>query len=685
MATVRHNLLLFPTLAILGIASAAFAWAQDKSAPPIPDRSRVVAEPGSDSILVDQVPDRQRPPKPQDSVPSKPANPPKRLPPVNDLATPHAVVPHRLEGEYSQRKQSAATKPLDPSPQPVIDDENVLLPMSERGLGGLLDPVTPAITGPAVESSAGAISEPEPRGVTVVPQPQIEMSNEQVATPPTPAPVPQLPAEALPSEIGEPESRGVVVVPQPQIEMPNEEVAAPRSTPAPQFKPRVYSDILPQALRGNEASESGDVVESGDKISAEAIAVEPVPQTPLAAEPIVAEPIAPGAPSRVPAPAGSLPVIDRVIQEPSMATPLPALPHVVQGSWSPWWQSQVQTGCHLDDPEKVAVDLNQLITIALHHSPLLEIIRHDAQSLQSGGYPLSRLTLRYGRPRPAGCDPSLVPEQIFLARHRTSAQSGDTCSQTADHLLQIADAYWNVYRLRGLVAIGQRHHDAALALYEQAAVQHGTASDRQRFVMVEATIRQRRANLNSLRIALKQAQNELAYLVSVPGWQNDIELMPQDVPCQCDLQRNETQELELALTQRAEVQAAIGRLGPAGMHAEHQFASSRNRPSMQGDLRASQELEVVMDLVRLDVKDAMLKLRGNFAQMRLESETADKIAEELAVLNSQVEGLQVQQLLEAQERLQIAESNFLNSLARYNVAILQLRRANGTLFVETPL
>lgn len=92
-----------------------------------------------------------------------------------------------------------------------------------------------------------------------------------------------------------------------------------------------------------------------------------------------------------------------------------------------------------------------------------------------------------------------------------------------------------------------------------------------------------------------------------------------------------------------------------------------------------------MDLVRLDVKDAMLKLRGNFAQMRLESETADKIAEELAVLNSQVEGLQVQQLLEAQERLQIAESNFLNSLARYNVAILQLRRANGTLFVETPL
>ncbi|WP_417746433.1 TolC family protein [Rosistilla oblonga] len=602
MAIVRPTILLIPTATVLVIAGATLAWTQDESAPP---RSNplVVSEPGTGSILVEEVPDRKRPVVPPPVSPPQGSSVPRRLPPVNDLATPHVVVPHRLEGEYSRRKEAAGASDIDSKPVPAIE---------------LPDPAVAPANPPA-----------------------------NVETRPLPAAADQV--------------RDKSVTPQMS---PNQEVQ-PQSAPLPR-KPRVFSEILPKALREGEPTES----ETYRPMS-------PAPTAnPLATEPRGAEPIQPGMPLVEPLPASPVspqPARGCVIQEPIGGQPM-ASPAVSTTQWTPWWQADVQTGCHLDDPQKVAVDLDQLITIALQHSPLLEVVRLDEVLPRHGGYPVSQLTLRYSRPRLPGCDPTLSSELVFVARHRTSASPSDTCAETADFLLQIADAYWNVYRLRALVAIAQRHHDAALALYEQSTRQYASESDRQRFVTVEATIRQRRADANAMRIELKQAQNELAFLVSVPGWQKDIELMPQDVPCQCELSRSEATELELALAERAEVKAAIARLGSVG------------RQSIAVDARASQELEVVMDLVRLDVKDAMLKLRGNFAQMRLEAETAEKVMEELAVLRANgAETHNIAAMLEAQERLRTAESNYVTALARYNVAILQLRRADGQLFVETPL
>ncbi|QDS86504.1 hypothetical protein EC9_06680 [Rosistilla ulvae] len=628
MATLRHSILLIPTATILVIAGATLAWTQDKSGPqrinPL-----VVSEPRAGSILVEEVPDRQRP-----AIPPPVSRPqPKRLPPVNDLATPHVVVPHRLEGEYSIRKESAAANQTNQKPVPAIEQAD--------------------------------------EAVLPVPQPAVE--NRPLQIPGRGGNALQEPADAAPQSrelpraaAEEPPATGGIEPPQPQIESDS----LGRSPSPSQPKSRVLSELLPQTLRSDGPAET---------VESETIQREMLPSEPLQAEPIDlgVRQTEPRGGSAVESPGAK----GHVIQEPIGGQAAPA-PGAVWARWSPWWQDQVQTGCHLDDPQKVAVDLDQLITIALQHSPLLEIVRLDGMLPQTGGYGMSRLTLRYGRPQTPGCDPTLMSEQIFIARHRTAASRSDTCAKTADMLLQIADAYWNVYRLRGLVAIGQRHHDAALALYEQSSGQYASERDRQRFVKVEATIRQRRADVNSTRISLKQAQNELAFLVSVPGWQKDIELMPQDVPCECDLQRSESTELELAMSQRAEVQAVLQHLQSLGPQSQHQLASSRFPQPSVAELRASQELEVVMDLVRLDVKDAMLKLRGNFAQMRLEAETAEKVVEELAVLggNSSIEAI-----LEAQDRLRTAESNYLNSLARYNVAILQLRRASGLLFVETPL
>ncbi|QDV67362.1 hypothetical protein Poly24_10570 [Rosistilla carotiformis] len=608
MATVCRPIVLIQMLVVLAVAGATLAWAQGQASP-VRSNPLVVSEPDAGSILVDDVPDRQRPIVSPPAARSEPTVTPQRLPPVNDLQTPHAVVPHRLEGEYSIRKQSGADSGINQKPIPAIERTD-----AQETL-----PPPPAVEVPAIPSRRNRFAED-----VLPPSRQIE-------------------------------------TPQPQIDEPVE----PRQPDPTWDKPRVYSDMLPQVLRSGE---------SNDALSNSAESNAP----PMRADPIGKATLTPSSQfgdSSVP-----LPAKERVIQEPVGDFPL-ASPVGASLPWSPWWQTQVQTGCHLDDPQKVAVDLDQLITIAMQHSPLLEILRLDGTVPQHGGSDLSCLTLRYSRPSPPGCDPTLNSELVFVARHRTAAFRGDTCAKTADMLLQIADAYWNVYRLRGLVAIGQRHHDAALALYEQSSRQFASEHDRQRFVMVEATIRQRRADVNSKRIALKQAQNELAFLVSVPGWQNEIELMPQDVPCECDLQRNETQELERALVQRAEVRAAIARLESYGPAAQHQLVNSRIPTLPTAGAQASQELEAVMDLVRLDVKDAMLKLRGNFAQMRLEAETAEKVAEELAVIGDG----DVAAKLEAQDRLQTAESNYITALTRYNVAILQLRRANGLLFVETPL
>ena len=637
------------SLILITIVGVAVAWAQEKDGDSQTERSvpqrlpapPVVPAPNTDSILVDEVPDRERtkkqavPPK-RNSVPEKtpaagkpssgsPPALPQRLPAINDLQTPYESVPHILKGEYSTRKPDpSSSNDRRPVPPIEVDNENSVLPIPQPALRDrvLREPPHSTPDEPSGDDQ-GAVAEPD--GGAKSPAPEIDIEHDG-------------------------------------------------KSPAAPTKPRSMSKLLPQALRTPDNPEHSDG-QVEEIVTPESGEIELLPSKDANKEKNIANTEPPG----------------RVIEEPSNPDDLhtPAMSHerpteswtIVEDEsrwedWQPWWQEDVRSACHLEDPEKVAVTLHQLMSIALHHSPILELIRLDQIPLGSPSPGVSQFTLCYtGSICASDGLPSEAP-LVFYARARTT-NSGDASVQTSDTLLRIAQAYWNLHRLRGHVSVLQRSLDRALEL-QQMAIERGIDIRIDPHAAVLATtIRQRRASVNAKRIDLKKIQNKLAFLVSVPGWQNEIELMPQDVPCQGLPKVDETHQTDLALLHRHEVQAALAHLN-----------SNAVRRSTMLNAVATQDLELTTDRVRLDVKDAILTLRGNFAQMRLQQEAAIKATRESEALKSLAASTSVIEfaaILHAQETRVLAEQRYIDAEVGMTFAALQLRRATGTLLAQSKI
>ncbi|MEZ6086726.1 MAG: hypothetical protein R3C05_01575 [Pirellulaceae bacterium] len=529
--------------------------------------------------------------------------------------------------------EQAGDDPRLPNPQPEIEGRVLREPSGAQAPeNDASEPRTPPSTDTVPDLDS-------PRDLQNTPQPPIE--NEEAA--------------------------GEASLPQPLSTSEPEE--SPADLPAPST--RIPSQMLPKALR--------------DRMSASAESAQPQRETlqptkPDNGEASPLEVIETPSRSTEDAAISPLPPRDqaahRVIQEPVPLdhSPAPQSAFMTSPAWQPWWHPQVASSVLLTDPETATISLRQLMTLALRHSPLLEMIRLDELMHADESAGIAKWNLRCGCQNNSTCLSCGGDVHTFFVRCR-SAGTEIAAAQTADALLKIATSYWQVYRLRGRVCIAERSLHRAIEL--QAACRRVDARSTTTLEVAAPTwaIQQRQAEVNAARHYLMKAQNELAFLVSVPAWHNNIELLPSDLPFNQLPSLDESHQMEHAISHRHEIQAALSNLHSQSVQQSELL-----------NARATQDWELITDRVRLEVKNAIVKLHGGFTQMQLQRDAADKATQELNLLAAErsshgADGTAL--LLQTQEKLQRAEERYLDAQVDLHVATFELRHATGTLLSAT--
>ena len=354
----------------------------------------------------------------------------------------------------------------------------------------------------------------------------------------------------------------------------------------------------------------------------------------------------------------------------------------------------------------------------------------------------SRFTFRYDQPLLRDGGQIVNMGRVYIAQFNAEATAQDAQSQIAELLLAVAREYWDVYQARSKLAIRDKNYREAVKVVEKVTEQAAIDAGPQLIAFAAARAAQRRGEVIDARTELQRQQNQLNAVVSVNNWEQPAELMPQDIPFNDHLPVDETAELQLALTSRAEVAAAMDRIQAAtvakqittrqllprlamfmeltasGIDGNFDVADAwtdqfdtgaptyrlglnferpvGNNTAMARDRRASlelqrftQDLERVTDLIKLEVKNAVTELKGSQSQLELYGNAATRAANEIQLIEKRrwlyperkrVSSLYLRELLDAQDRLAESESRYVDAQVAYSFGILQLRRANGSLF-----
>ena len=344
---------------------------------------------------------------------------------------------------------------------------------------------------------------------------------------------------------------------------------------------------------------------------------------------------------------------------PRAYVPPPILQYSEVAQWTPWWDEPLGRVSLLNSPT-IRVNLQELMNLSLRNSPVVHAAREAMQCGDCG-----------------------------RSKARVDAM-----------LYAVAQGYWETYRLRGVVVVRERLYQDALDICRQLKVIVGNDDDLT--VLAVSSARERLANLAAAHQALRKSQNKLASVVSIPNWEQELEMLPMDSPYCRPYRIDEAAELHNALSRRSELQGLMRSIQatsyrhPVGhrdmSHSKsrplRRYRSSNSVAPIQVHSFVSPELEEISDKIKLEVKNAIVRIVGSYETMRRFSHAAQASAQEVATLQARCDAcsgstndlpLLIRDLLDAQSRLANIEQRFVSAQANYSAAILELRRANGTI------
>ena len=281
------------------------------------------------------------------------------------------------------------------------------------------------------------------------------------------------------------------------------------------------------------------------------------------------------------------------------------------------------------------------------------------------------------------------------------------------------------------------------AIFETLRARQEIDTQGTQLVTASSALENRRADLIRARTAVANAETRLRGLINAPelGNSDQIEIIPAEPPAMHFYQTNLQQEVQKSIQNRPEIQAAIQqvkagatRLGVAqhellpvlnlvtqgfanGLRGSNDFTGafvdqfSDGRPSYSVGLQY--ELPIGNRLAKARLcrrKHELAQLEDQYARAieavqtevdiavrELNTAFQETVAKERALAAAEAEantieqrwlrqvdgngsaGLNLESLLRAQERVTAAEREYAESILTYNLAMVTLKRANGTL------
>ncbi|MEM9942417.1 MAG: TolC family protein [Planctomycetota bacterium] len=356
----------------------------------------------------------------------------------------------------------------------------------------------------------------------------------------------------------------------------------------------------------------------------------------------------------------------------------------------------------------------------------------------------ARLTLSFTQPLLRGRGEQFNTGLNVLARIDVDVAEAQFLETLQDQLLRISEAYWNLYLQRAILAQKVKLYSTTVEIEQRIQARLNLDASKPSAASAKSAVTSRRSDLILARASVANAESQLKALVNARILDEavDVELIPTEPEIVIESPVELKTELETAVVNRGNIQAALKNLTAAGVR--HDLAKQELLPVLNmvtdfylmglegeselgkawinqfkqgapsysvgfnyewqiGNRAASARLE----RQQLELAQLTHQYRRELAAVRAEVEIAARnLAASRASIFARYEAVQTAQLevdsltarwsldlqrnqsnslalitlLQSQERLNQAEEAYMVSIIQYKLDVLRLRKANGTLF-----
>ena len=357
----------------------------------------------------------------------------------------------------------------------------------------------------------------------------------------------------------------------------------------------------------------------------------------------------------------------------------------------------------------------------------------------------SRIALSYTQPLMRGRGKVYNESLTVLACIDTDIAGEEFQRQLQSHLLEVVRAYWGLYLERGTFAQKARAFERAESIYQRLKRRANIDAFNSQLISAEAEMKSRRSELKRSTMAVLNAEDRIRSLVNDPSLEsNDLELVPIDTPALWPSPISMEEALATAVQYRPEVNQALKQIQAAcvrvnmsknelmpvlnlvtetyvsGLRGDGRFDQSwtdqfdRGEPSyaigLQFEIplgnRAARarhqrrhlevrqlrsQYETTVQTLKLETRVAVRELETSFDELDTKRTALDAMLAKTSYIQRRWELLPgegrsgsfvLEDLLAAQSQLSRAENDYLTSLVTYNLAVMNLKRATGTLLQQ---
>ncbi len=359
----------------------------------------------------------------------------------------------------------------------------------------------------------------------------------------------------------------------------------------------------------------------------------------------------------------------------------------------------------------------------------------------------SRLELNYTHPLMNGAGRYYNRSRIVLAEIDSRRSRAEVMSLLQDHLLQVTESYWDLYRARSRYIQRVTLTQAAEQVLEMLTGRGELDVLNRQVLRAKAEVAKRRSEIARAATQIKNAESQLRVLVNDPALMQAAELTPLVSPLLARVEVSLADSLGTALVHQPEIVQAIRtldatsvRLGVArnellpkldllmstyvaGLEGGARSLSAWNNQFIDGrpgfsvgllwempqgnraarareDRRrfelqqASSQFEYTVETSLTVVEIAVREVNTSYQEMVGRYHTILAAAEETAYLSDRYSllpgvndsaTLLLEDLLAAQERQADEEAAFVDSQINYSLSLVRLRKGMGTLLLTEPI
>ncbi len=371
--------------------------------------------------------------------------------------------------------------------------------------------------------------------------------------------------------------------------------------------------------------------------------------------------------------------------------------------------------------------------------------QNNSQFLIPNPQSTTQLELRYTQPLLHGRGKCYNESRIVLAQLHTEISSDELAAALEEHLVQVTEAYWELYRARAEYFQRQKLIDSARSTLEIVEARAEVDVERRQVLRTRAAVASRTSEIIRAGTMIRNAEAQLRLLVNDPTLVNaeGREFAPTEPPLMDALPVNMADSLSTALQYRPdisrsirEVRAAATRLGVArnevlpkldfvastyvaglagGTRVAESFGTQfdegrpsysvgllfemplGNRGQLAQEERRRWELSQAMGQFRLVVEKGLTsvekavrevetthgELLANYQAMLAVADETNYLFDRWRTLPGADDSaiLLLDNLLDAQERLAEKEGAVVNAQVGYAMAIIRLKQQLGTLLI----